>query len=168
MGEIWDIVDRKGKPTGRYHERGTPMKAGDLHLAVRVWIRNARGEFLISRRHPEKRAGGMWETTTGSALAGEDGKAAALREAREELGIALDPAVGRLIGIDIVPHEERDGAAYTETWLFPAEVALTDIRLQEEETVDAVWATPDDIRRLLDAGRFVRGERTMEVLGGQI
>ncbi len=168
MGEIWDIVDREGRPTGRYHERGYPMQKGDLHLAVRVWIRNARGELLISRRDPRKRAGGMWETTTGSALAGENGLAAALREVREELGLALDPAEGRLIAVDIVPHEEGDGEAYTETWLFSAEIAPSDIRLQEGETVDAVWATPNEVRRLLDAGRFIRGEHTEAVLDGRV
>ena len=37
-----------------------------------------------------------WETTGGSALAGDDSLTAALRETKEELGIDLDPQKGVL------------------------------------------------------------------------
>jgi hypothetical protein len=33
MPELWDIVDEYGNKTGRLHERGTPMKNGEYHLA---------------------------------------------------------------------------------------------------------------------------------------
>ena len=39
----------------------------------------------------------MWETTAGSALAGDDSLAAVLRETMEETGLTLDPAKGQII-----------------------------------------------------------------------
>lgn len=95
MNEIWDITDAEGRPTGRTMEKGTPMRPGEYHLSVSVWIVNDSGEFLISRRVPGKKAApGMWEAAGGSALAGEDALTAALREVKEELGLVLDPGEG--------------------------------------------------------------------------
>ena len=77
--ERWDLYDAAGRPTGRTQCRGTPLAAGDYHLCVHVWLRSERGEYLLSRRAPGKFMGGRWETPGGSALAGEDSLAAALR-----------------------------------------------------------------------------------------
>ena len=51
---------------------------------------------MISKRAPAKTAPGMWETTGGGAVAGESGLEAAVREVREELGIALRSESGRV------------------------------------------------------------------------
>ena len=32
MVELWDVYNEQGNKTGRLHERGKPMKAGDYHL----------------------------------------------------------------------------------------------------------------------------------------
>jgi Isopentenyldiphosphate isomerase len=50
MTELWDIVDENGNKTGLLHEKGKPMRKGDYHLSVSVWILNSNGEFLISQR----------------------------------------------------------------------------------------------------------------------
>ena len=55
------------------------LSPGYYHLVVHVWIRNRKGEYLISQRsadrpmHPLK-----WECVGGSALKGEDSLSAAL------------------------------------------------------------------------------------------
>ncbi len=94
MAEFWDVRDAHGVKLGRLHERGTPMREGEYHLSVTVWIANSRGEFLISKRAPAKNSPNMWEPTGGGALAGEESLDAALRETKEELGLTLDPAKG--------------------------------------------------------------------------
>lgn len=96
MAEFWDIVDEHGNKTGNLHERGKPMQKGEYHLSISIWIFNSKGEFLISKRTPTQIAPNMWETTGGSAIAGEDSRAAALRETSEELGITLIPENGQL------------------------------------------------------------------------
>ena len=87
--ELWDILDEDGNKTGELVARGRPMKQDEYHLVVHVWIRNSKGQFLISKRTPNKTFPNMWETTGGSAIKGEDSLSAALREVREEIGINL-------------------------------------------------------------------------------
>ena len=88
--EIWDIYDGSRRKTGRTAVRGERLGEGEFHLVVHVWIVNGKGEYLITKRSPNKPFPGMWECTGGSALAGEDSLGAALRETKEETGITLN------------------------------------------------------------------------------
>lgn len=97
--EVWDIYDINRNKTERFHERGKPLTDGDFHLVVHVWKYNSAGEWLIDKRTPRYEnddLGGKWETTGGAAVTGDDSLTAALREAKEELGIDLDPNDGEL------------------------------------------------------------------------
>lgn len=155
MAEFWDIRDAHGNKTGRLHERGKPMQDGEYHLSVSIWIVNSRGEFLISRRAPTKNNPNIWEPTGGSALAGEESLDAALRETKEELGLALDPQNGQLFTSYTWPHSDGCGAACIDVWLFRQDFVLTDVALQPEETCDATWAGKEEIRHLIGKKQFV-------------
>lgn len=155
MTEIWDIVDEHGDPKGYTHERGVPMRQGDYHPSVTVWITNDRGEFLISRRAQGRRAAGMWEPTGGCTLAGETQLDAARREVKEELGVTLHPDNGAVYKSYTYPHSSGDGAAYITVWIFREEISPDEIILQPEETDAAKWMTQDEIRALVREGRFV-------------
>ena len=48
---------------------------------------------MITQRHPDKKAGGMWEFSGGGVLAGETTKQAAVRELEEEIGISIEEEV---------------------------------------------------------------------------
>ena len=90
MPEYWDIYDKDRRKTGRFQERGKPPASPeDYHLVVEIWLRNSKGEVLLTKRHPEKHYGGLWECTGGSVLAGEESLAAAMREVKEEIGVDL-------------------------------------------------------------------------------
>ena len=72
MNERWDIVDEQGRPTGKVIEGDSAMLPGEYHRAVSVWLRNGRGEYLVSRRAETSSASpGIWETTSGSVISGE-------------------------------------------------------------------------------------------------
>ena len=71
--ELWDVYDAAGRKTGALHRRGDPLAPGEKHLCVHVWIQNAAGDCLITRRAEGKSMPGLWECTGGCALAGEDG-----------------------------------------------------------------------------------------------
>ena len=111
---------------------------------------------MISKRAPAKTAPGMWETTGGGAVAGESGLEAAVREVREELGIALRSESGRVFTRYTFPHSGGDGAAFIEVWVFAHECALSSVRLQPEETCDAMWASPAVIKRMIREGASPR------------
>lgn len=149
--ELWDVLDGNGQKTGRLAVRGQgrALGPGEFHLVVHVWIKNRRGEFLISRRTPNKTFPLMWETTGGSAVQGDDSLQAALREVKEELGITLDPRAGQLL----LRRQYDDH--FTDVWQFETEVDLTQVVYQPEEVCGAKWAGPGEIRRMIAAGEFV-------------
>jgi len=152
--EIWDVLDSKGVKTGRLHERGKPMPAGDYHLVVHVWKHNGRGEWLIDERAPRGTDtwGHKWETTGGSAVAGDDSLSAALRESKEELGIDLDPRKGELFRRIVYD------SFLVDVWVFEHDCAIEEIRFQKGETCRAAWASADMIRGMMANGEFL-GER---------
>ena len=157
MSEIWEILDASGEKTGRIIERGQPMYDGEYHLAVHVWIYNKRGEWLICKRSPEKKSfPNVWEACGGAAVAGDDSLTAALREAKEELGVALDPGKGRLLKTII--HENQHppgGSCMADVWIFAHDCPIEDIILQPGETCGARWENPGAIRAMMASGEFI-------------
>lgn len=147
--ERWDVYDENFQPTGRLHRRGDPMPDGDYHLVVGIWIQNSRGEFLNTRRSPNKGFPNLWENTGGSALAGDDSLLAALREVHEETGFELDPEKGQCI------MRIRGRGYFTDCWYFKQDFDLKDAVLQAGETCDVRWASRAQIEKDLKDGYFV-------------
>jgi 8-oxo-dGTP pyrophosphatase MutT (NUDIX family) len=152
--EIWDVLDSAGNPTGRTMTRGEPAKPGDYHLVVHVWIENDRGQFLITKRSPEKKAyPGFWTEPAGCVVSGEDSLAAALRETKEETGLALDPTNASFFGR--VKRSFDRYPDFADVWKFRAEADVAGLRFHPGEVCDARWATPDEILAMYDAGEFI-------------
>lgn len=148
MMELWDLLDEMRNKTGYTHLRGTPLSAGEYHLVVHVWILNDAGEFLISKRTPNKTYPGMWECTGGSAVAGDDSLTTALKESREELGIILLPENGTLF------TTYKAGPNFIDVWIFKQNVDLDTITFQPDETCDAQHATPQAVKQMMQNGTF--------------
>lgn len=157
--EIWDVLDENRNLTGRYIERGRPWREGNYHLVVHVWKRNNKGEWLIDKRTPRKtdNLGGKWETTGGSATAGDSSLGAALREVKEELGLNLTPENGRLV-YSYANKGFKGYAGFVNVWVFDCDCSLEDIVLQENETCEAMWAGSDKIKEMIANGEFLGRE----------
>ena len=147
--ERWDVLDEQRQPTGRTHPRGVPLPQGDYHLVVLVLLQNDNGEFLTTRRAPNKGYPNMWEFTGGSALAGDDSLHAALREMREETGIELDPACGRVVAT------EQWSDSFCDVWLFRQNFDPSAVVLQEGETTAAMAASREQILQMEREGEFI-------------
>ena len=147
--ELWDVYDRNRCLTGRLHRRGDPLEDGEYHLVVHIWIRNPKGEFLLTKRAPNKGYPLMWESTGGSAVAGDSSIVAALREVKEETGLTLDPGHGAIV------HQYSGTDYHSDVWLFEQDFDLNDVTLQEGETCDKMCADVETIRRLNHDGMFV-------------
>ncbi len=147
--ELWDVYDENRNLTGRLQRRGDALETGDFHLVVYVWIRQSDGRFLLTKRSPNKGYPNMWETTGGSAVAGDDSLTAALREVKEETGITLLPENGTCI----LTHKGEN--FFGDYWLFRQDIDLNDVVLQEGETCGKMLADEDTIRAMHKDGRFV-------------
>ena len=148
-GELWDIYDKDRNLTGRFHRRGDFLAEGDYHLVVHVLTQNSNGEFLLTKRSPNKGFPNMWECTGGSALAGDDSLAAAMREVREETGLTLNPENGKCV-ISYLRDE-----CFVDIWLFRQDFCLSDVKLLEGETCDAMYASAEQIRQMQQDGVLV-------------
>jgi len=148
-GELWDIYDKDRKLTGRFHRRGDFLAEGDYHLVVHVWTQNSHGDFLLTKRSPNKGFPNMWECTGGSALAGDDSITAAMREVREETGLILRPENGKCV----ITYMRDD--CFVDIWLFRQDFALSDVKLLEGETCGVMYASAEQIRQLHAEGTLV-------------
>ena len=91
----------------------------------------------------------MWEAPGGCAVAGEDSLTSALREIEEETGLTLLAENGRVFG-------SYDGSHFfCDIWLFEQDFDLSLAKLQEGETTDIMFASPDTVRALRDEDKFV-------------
>ncbi len=158
--EKWDLYTKYREKTGKEHVRGEKIPEDFYHLVVHVWIRNSKGEYLISQRSANRPTYPLlWECVGGSVIMGESSIDGALREVKEEVGLDLDPQTGRLLftkirGTDVI-YECKMYNDIMDVWLFhydgepQLEAATTD------EVADCRWMTVSEIRKLYEDNRLV-------------
>lgn len=147
--EYWDLYDENRQPLGRKYLRGDKFNEGEYYVCCEIWVMNSKGEFLTTKRHPDKKSGNMWEFSGGGTLAGETTLQSAVRELFEETGIRTDAEELKLIGT--YAHKNY----FMDIFAVGRDLPIEDIVLQEGETVEAKWATPEEIQRMIDSGEFV-------------
>jgi len=132
---LWDLYDENRVRTTQKLHRGETLPQGLYHLVVGAWVRNSKGQLLISQRHPSKNFPFFWECTGGSVQAGESGIDAATREVYEELGLVLNQSDAVLF------HQTRrdEMQDFYDAWLFQSDVPITSLKLQATEVLEAKW-----------------------------
>ena len=148
--EIWDILDKNGRRTGKTIIRGTRgLGKGEYHLVVHIWIVNDRGEFLIQKRSDKRPLmPGEWAATGGSAFSSESSRHAAARELNEEMGIRL----GRK-DLKLVKRMLRK-FSLTDIWAARCNVDVDNLNLQTEEVAKAKWVSADELKTMIRNGEF--------------
>jgi isopentenyldiphosphate isomerase len=175
MTELWQLYDEQGRPVpGRGATKPQVFTQGLLHAAAHVWIwrRTSQGiEVLLQRRAQGKRTwpGLLDVSAAGHILLGEHPLAAALREAQEEIGLAIKPDRLRHIGV----HRMRiktssDDTEYEFQWLYTLELTdVTEFRLRSEEVSAIDWKAITDLKTetMADATAYVpHGRRYFETV----
>lgn len=90
------MYDENRELIGRDHVRGEQLPIDGYHFVVHVWIRNSKGEYLISQRSANRPTYPlMWECVGGSVVKGEDSLLGAIREAKEEVDLSNATTSGR-------------------------------------------------------------------------
>ncbi|MDY0911011.1 NUDIX hydrolase [Microbacterium sp. CFBP9034] len=98
-GELWDLTDAAGIPTGRTHRRDDPdFPSGLFHIVASVCVVRGDGLVLMTKRAAIKDWPLAWEFPAGSALTGESSADAAVRELAEESGVRVETAALTLVG----------------------------------------------------------------------
>lgn len=155
--ELWDLYTRDRKPTGETHVRGEKLPADRYHLVVHVWLKNRKGQYLISQRAADRPTHPLfWECVGGSVLQGESSLQGALREVKEEVGVDLDAANGRLLFTKI--RDSVDSTSYhdiLDVWLFEYDGEAHLSRALTDEVAQTRWLSPVQIRELYTAHQLV-------------
>ena len=155
--ELWDLYNEHRELTGRDHIRGEEVPQGFYHLVVHIWIRNSKGEYLISQRSADRPVYPlMWECVGGSVTKGEDSLTGALRETKEEVGLTLSPEDGKLVYS--VVGRVVNGVKFTDivdVWLFEYDGPVSLEQATTKEVAQTAWMTKEQIRALYDTGKLV-------------
>ena len=166
MKERLDIVDALGNPTGETADRKTVHRKGLLHRTAHVWLlrRTPRGtvEVLLQRRAPDKDSfPGCWDiSSAGHIPAGAEWIPSALRELKEELGLAVHPRELVFLGKRAI---DRTGVFHghrfvdrqiSAVYLLPVPFGKIRLRAQRSEISKLEWTPLDRCIRDVESRRF--------------
>lgn len=155
--ELWDLYTEDRKLTGIEHIRGEKLPDNMYHLVVHVWIKNSKGEYLISQRSASRPTFPlMWECVGGSVLKGESSIDGAIREAKEEVGVELLPDNGKLIFSK--NRKIIDGKRFNDivdVWLFQYDGDVTLNNATTDEVKQIVWMNKNQILDLFKQNKLV-------------
>jgi len=128
--------------------RATMMPMLEAIVAVVAW----ETKFLFIRRGPNVPNPGFWAPLSGNIEPGEDQASAVIREAREEVGLAVKPLR------KVWECLSSSGTHRLHWWL--ADWVGGDLALEQREVSEARWLTLPEIRRL--EGMFERDREFFE------
>lgn len=150
MAEYWDIYDVNRKLTGKTIKRGTLFGENEFYVCCEVWIINSKDQILVTQRHPDKKAGGLWEFTGGGVLAGETTRLAAAREVKEELGVFLTESELELY--EVYKHKNY----FMDIYVVRKDIKDEEIKLDTNEVVAWMWLSKSEIEQFIKSGKMVR------------
>ena len=138
--EIFDVVNEHDEVIGRA-PRSEVHARGLLHRAVHVLVFNARGEVFLQKRSMQKdTAQGKWDSSASGHLdSGEDYDTCAVRELREEIGLQLAKAPGRVLRVNAC---QETGQEFVWVYRCASEGPFT---LHPGEIERGDWFAPDKV-----------------------
>lgn len=155
--EIWDLYDENKNVTGKTCIRGDEIPDNFYHLVVHIWIKNNKGEYLISQRSETRKAYPLkWECTGGSVLKGETSIEGAIRETKEEIGIDFNKEDGKLVYSEV--RKTFKGIKFNDimdAWLFEYNGEVNLKNATTDEVRDFKWMTRDEIKELYNTGELI-------------
>lgn len=175
--ELFDLLDERGRKTGKFKERSLVHRDGDRHGTVHIWIyRRNRGKIqvLLQKRAQNKDSfPGCYDISSAGHLErGEDFEHAALREPLEELGLHLKKENLRFLSFEerytegtFAQKTFRD-LEYTALYLYDGQALCpTDFALQKEEVEEVVWMDAGLVAERLDSPDYsVNREEWQKIL----
>jgi len=140
--EIFDVVNERDEVVGQAPRKEVHTR-GLWHRAVHVLVFNARGEVFLQKRSMLKdTAKGKWDSSaSGHVDSGEDYDACAVRELREEIGLAVASVPQRLFKLEASPE-----TGWEFCWIYRCENEGP-FTLHPEEIETGAWFAPDAVTK---------------------
>ncbi len=160
--EKWDLYDKDRNKLDKIVTRGDWLSDDEYHLVVNGWVRNDKGEYLITQRAPNKSHPCMWECTGGSAVSGETSLDALCREIKEELNIDIDRSKAEFVGS--VLRYYKGCPDILDVWVVVDNTPIEKVKIQEEEVMDVKWASTEEILKMYEDGKFEANAYFKEIL----
>ncbi len=145
--ELRDLYDSKRILTGGVIKKGEKIPPGKYYITVIVFIENDQGQFLLQKRVREK--DGKWATTGGHPKSGESSLEGIVTEIEEELGINVKQ--NELTLFKTIKTEDD----FVDLYYLKKNINLKDIRKQDEEVEQVMWASHEVINKLISDKVFL-------------
>lgn len=149
--EIRDLYDINRNLIGKTIKKNETIPANTYIMMVVIFIQNDNNDFLIQKRSLKK--GGKWATTGGHPKAGENSLQGILTEVQEELGIKIENPV--------LFKQANAKDVICDLYYIKKNIDISEITIQEEEVTDVMWASIDEINKLMKEGNFKQGHYMM-------
>ena len=153
MEEMFDVLNEWGEYTGEVASRDRCHTEGLWHRAVYGFVIDKNENVLLQKRSANKKAWpNMWDVTVdGHVDAGEFGRQALIREAKEELGLDItDDDIKYLVGSTSIDTAKGINKHFNECYMILKDVDVSDIKLQEEEVSEVRYFSKAEILERID------------------
>lgn len=153
MEEMFDVLNEWGEYTGEVASRDRCHTEGLWHRAVYGFVIDKNENVLLQKRSANKKAWpNMWDVTVGGHVdAGEFGRQALIREAKEELGLDItDDDIKYLVGSTSIDTAKGINKHFNECYMILKDVDVSDIKLQEEEVSEVRYFSKAEILERID------------------
>ena len=163
-GELLDVVDEFGRPTGEVLPKKTIHAQGLRHRDVHVWITNGRDLLQQQRRHDKAIMPGQWDISIGEHVDhGETYRDGAVRGTSEELGLVRAPErfvqIGKFTSQLAIPGwKEAHNVVGDNFVLLEPDLEITGLTPQPEEVEGLRWYPIDQLEADLASPAYVPGE----------
>lgn len=150
-----DIVDKDGRPTGKWASRKVIHKNGLRHKTVHIWIVNSKGQILIQKRSPQKESHpNMWDVScAGHISAGDTPLKSGLRELKEELGLKVPSNKLKFLftarNYKILNHRTYFDNELNDVYLLKMNVDSSKIKRQKIEVSEVKLIEIKELRKLI-------------------
>lgn len=148
--ELLDLVNEKDEMIGTVWKSEAHRDPSKIHREIAIAVFNDLGETLLQRRSLIKSIDpGIWQlSAAGHVGSGEQPDQAAVREAKEEIGIVVDPV---FVGKEFVENETQARFFYV---YYSVVKGHPKVVLQKNEVEDVVWILPNKIKEFCQKGNY--------------